>query len=483
MPELAGASQGNYHKVILKDVRLWEPCSDQDSTEWLALPANTTGDRKGYSIRPMHLQPPSAPRLYVIVQPDGGLWLEGCLYLFWCWSVKGIKESTASNAAGDLSDMMNKLTNGERTYDIFRGPQSERPTYYYKSELKLEIARGQIKRKTANRKIGNMIGFYTWKVICRNFKPEAEMWISTVKRRRYTDAHGVIQVKEVMATDLPFKDKGSISTGRFIRDGGKLFPINREDQQSLLDALIQLGNTEMLLTHIVGLTTGMRIQSILTLRHSCIISGIGADNDPFKYSLHPITIGDGELTEAKGGKNQVVEMPAWVHHMLNTYIHSQRHTERAAKSPITSKTEQYVFLTRTGRPYYVAEIDQSLFGFSAEKGSAIRQFAAVIQEQLMKNNTSFKYQFHDLRATFGMNLLEDYMQKRDKGEMNQLELLDKLKNRLNHEDVNVTLGYIKYRQDHPILAQAQSEVEAHLEAIVRREISKHDKSRASPLRD
>ncbi|VVM75905.1 hypothetical protein PS673_02020 [Pseudomonas fluorescens] len=482
MADVQTAPICRYHKVVLKNVKLWEPCSEEEATEWLAPQEEGNSISRGYPIRPMRLQPPSAPRLYVIVQPDGALWLEGCLYLFWCWSVKGIKDSTASNAAGDLCDMMNKLESSERDYNVFRGPKSERPTYFYKSELKLEIARGTLKRKTANRKITNCVGLYTWKLAYRNFKPEAEMWQEQITQRRYTDKYGVMQVREVQSTDLSFKNKNSISTGRFIRDGGKLYPISRENQKILLDVLAELKNVEMLLMHIVSLTTGFRIQSVLTLRHSSILCGVGSDDDPNKYALYPIDIGEGTLVEAKNSKEQVVLMPAWVHRVLHVYISSQRHKTRSALSPITDDASQYVFLTRTGRPYYVAEADQSIFNFSAEKGSAIRQFAKKIKEKLEEADAYFSYQFHDLRATFGMNLLEDYMKKVKGGKMNQIELLDKLRGRLNHEDVNVTLGYLRYREDHPHLAQAQSEIEAHLEDLIRTEISKHDKSRALNLR-
>lgn len=467
-----------YHKVILKNVQLWEPCGEEEATEWLVNQEGCNSKSRGYPIRPMRLQPPSAPRLYVIVQPDGALWLEGCLYLFWCWSTKGDKDSTASNAAGDLCDMMNKLGNGEKDYNIFRGPKSERPTYFYKSELKLEIAKGKIKRKTANRKITNCVGLYTWKLVYRGFRPEAEMWQEQIKQRRYTDKYGVMQVREVKSTDLSFKNKDSISTGRFIRDGGKLYPIARENQKVLLGVLAELKNVEMLLVHIVSLTTGLRIQSALTLRHSSILCNVGSDADPNKYALYPIEIGEGTLVEAKNSKAQVVLMPAWVHRVLHVYVNSERHKTRSALSPITDDASQYVFLTRTGWPYYVAEADQTLFDFSAEKGSAIRQFAQRVKQKLKEADAYFSYQFHDLRATFGMNLLEDYMNQVKDGKMNQLQLLEKLRSRLNHEDVNVTLGYLRYREDHPHLAQAQSEFETHLEELIHTEISKHDESRA-----
>ncbi|MCY1451995.1 hypothetical protein D9M71_688920 [compost metagenome] len=99
-------------------------------------------------------------------------------------------------------------------------------------------------------------------------------------------------------------------------------------------------------------------------------------------------------------------------------------------------------------------------------------------DKLAEANTPLSYSFHDLRATFGMNLLEDYMKQIKDGKMNQIELLDKLRNRLNHEDVNVTLAYLKYRDEHPLLAQAQDEFEIHLETLIRSEMKKHEQQRA-----
>jgi integrase len=477
-PDEFSEPSGRYHKVALKNVQVWEPCRDEESEDWLSSLEVSSNNPKPYPIRRKHLYPSSIDRLHVIVQPDGALWLEGCLYLFWCHCVKGLHHFTISNAAGDLSHMMNKLLEGGRDYNIFRGLVIERPTYFYKSQLKIEISNGTIKRKPANRKISNAVNFYRWKVIERDFKPEEEMWKSIIKHRRFTDEYGVTQIQEIISTDLSFKVKDSIATGRFLRDGGRLFPIDRENQNNLLNALTELQNTEMLLAHIVSITTGMRMQSSLTLRHDNIVHGIGSDNDPRKFDLHYIEMGEGTLVEAKNGKQQSVAMPAWVHNLLHIYINSKRHKERAMKSPITDDNAQYVFLTRTGRPYYVAGLDRKLFNYSAEAGSALRQFIKKVMDKLAQANTPLSYSFHDLRATFGMNLLEDYMKQIKDGKMNQIELLDKLRRRLNHEDVNVTLAYLKYRDEHPLLAQAQDEFEIHLETLIRSEMNKHEQQRA-----
>lgn len=481
MPGVNTESMSRYHKVPLKNVQIWEPCAVEDASEWLPPLDVHDSSSEGYPIRPKWLHTPSINRLHVIVQPDGALWPEGCFYLFWCVTVSGLHHSTISNMAGDLADMMNKLQDAGKDHNDFRGFKHERPTYFYKAALKFEIAKGQLKIRPANRKISSMIGYYKWKVSERGFNPDSDMWKTEIKHKRYTDSVGTTHTKEVYSTDLTFRCSESISTGRFIRDGGKLFPINRSNQENLLKALLELDNPEMLLSHIVCLTTGTRIQSTLTLRHGDIVQGVGSENDPNKYALYYIDMGEEYLVETKKGKNQSVAMPAWVHHMLNVYLNSQRHKERALKSAIKDDKSQYIFLTRTGKPYYVAERDRHLFNYSAEAGSALRQFKKKILEKLKEMGTPFTYRLHDLRATFGMNLLEDFMRQMENGKMNQIELLDKLRERLNHEDINTTLAYLRYREDHPLIAQAQSDFEAHLESLIRTEQLKHDHTRARNL--
>ncbi|WP_241807153.1 site-specific integrase [Pseudomonas putida] len=262
--------------------------------------------------------------------------------------------------------------------------------------------------------------------------------------------------------------------GDYIEDGGKLYPISRESQEALIAALLRLQNPEMLLIHIVALTTGMRIQSILNLRFHCIRQDVGSPEDENRNALYAITIGGLTNVGAKGGKEQNVLMPAWLHYRLTIYLNSKRHKDRVMKSPISNISDQYVFLTRTGKPYYVAEEDSELFGYSNERGSAIRQFITKIFQELAKEKQMFKYRFHDLRATFGMNLIEDNMKLVEKGEMSQLALLDLVRRRLNHSSVDVSMRYLRFRSDHPLVANAQSEFELHLEGVITTEMRRHE---------
>ncbi|MCH5551104.1 site-specific integrase [Pseudomonas syringae pv. syringae] len=469
-----------YQKVALKNVRLWEPCTPDEAFDWLADSDAADNQATPYPIRPIPLSDEYAPHLYVILRPDGALWQEGSIYLFEAMTELGMSQSSGANAAGDLADFMNKMDDSGLDFLNFDGPQSLRPTYRYKATLKSEIVSGARSKGYCNRKIYNVQKMYRWLTTTRNFKPRQPMWESTTRHISYHDRYGNTHTKEVISTDLTFKKSKPIPSGKYIVDGGKLYPISRENQDRMMRALVELGNPEMLLAHIVGITTGMRVQSNLTLRHGSITRGVGHDDDPCKYDLYGISVAfEDSLVEAKNSKEQVVKMPAWLHHMLHVYINSDRHRKRAAKSPITDDARQYIFLTRTGKPYYVAKADEHLFDFSTEKGSALRHFCKKVIRLVKRENERFRYQLHDLRATFGMNLIEDNCKDLESGKMNQIEILDIVKNRLNQEDINVTIRYLKYYQDHPRLAQAQSGFEVHLESLVRTEMTKNEQRRAN----
>lgn len=475
--------KGRYNKVLLKNLKIWEPCPADDAHEWIPYLEGIQNAPKAYPIRPKWLHLKSLDRIHIITQPDGSLWQDGCLYLFSCATIRNLDQSTIANISADLTDFMNMMLSAGTDYEEFKSVKPMRPTYLYKSKLKAEIAQDKIKIKVANRKISSLIGFYKWKVNERGFKPNFEMWRAKPIQRAYTDRYGEIQSKEIYTTDLTFRSSRSISTGRFIRDGGNLFPLSRPDQQTLIDLLVRLDNPEMLLAHITSLISGLRLQSVLTLRHRDIKSDIGGDNDESKFALHYINIGENHLTESKNSKPQAVAIPAWMHHKLNIYINSSRHQQRVKNSPIKDNDTQYVFLTRSGRPYYIAKKDRHLFSFSAEAGSALRQFKKKIIEFAKVVGTPLNYRFHDLRATFGMNLLEDMIQKVNGGHMNQLELLDILRTRLCHEDTETTMGYIRYRETNPLIALAQSEFEEHLEGLIQMEQEKYESIRTRDLPD
>ncbi|MCQ0170164.1 site-specific integrase [Pseudomonas sp. S12(2018)] len=483
-PQAPPESTALYSKVLLSNVQLWQPCDPDQAMDWVGGISEDGLSIEPYPVKALPYQTATINTLYVILQPDGSIWRDGSLYLFWLSAEQGRKTATVENIAGDLCDFMNKMQEGERDYLEFEGETYRRPTYYYQAQMKKAVMRKmrggtaangeKLGRGTANRKITSMIGFYRWLVNTGRFNPQQAMWQSTTRHISYTDRHGFQQSKETICTDLTLRRTAEIPTGDYIEDGGKLYPINRENQRALIAALVRLANPEMLLIYVVALTTGMRIQSILNLRFHCVRQDVGSPDDQNRNALYAISIGGKTNVDAKNNKEQLVLIPAWMHYRLTIYLNSQRYKDRAMKSAIEDIADQYVFLTRTGKPYYVAEDDIELFEYSNERGSAIRQFATKIREELKKANQEFKYQFHDLRATFGMNLIEDNMKALEKGEVSQLDLLDLVRRRLNHSSINVTMRYLRFKDNHALTANAQSEFESHLEGVINEEMRRHE---------
>lgn len=492
-PESTDESTGSYAKVKLKNVKLWQPCAPDQAMDWVGGISEDGLGVEPYPVERIPYQKASINTLYVILQPDGSIWRDGSLYLYYLSAELGRKAPTVENIAGDLCNFMNEIMEGGRNYLNFEGEQFSRPTYYYQSVMKQAILRKtrsgatesgtkgstrKLGRRTANRKTTSMVGFYRWLVSEGRFRPQQAMWKSSTKHIKYTDRYGFLKTKEVICTDLTFRVTRGTSADDYIEDGGKLYPISRENQRNLIAALVRLQNPEMLLVYTVALTTGMRIQSILNLRFHCIRQDVGSLEGENREALYPIEIGGQTKVGAKGNKSQKVQMPAWVHYRLTTYLNSKRYKERAMKSPIDDIFDEYLFLTRTGKPYYVAEEDSELFNYSNERGSAIRQFAKRIRDELKKLHQEFEYQFHDLRATFGMNLIEDHMKNHKEGEVLQTDLLDLVRGRLNHSSIEVSMRYLRFRANHPLISHAQSEFESHLEGVISEAMSRHEEIRS-----
>ncbi|MEB0024794.1 site-specific integrase [Pseudomonas sp. MH9.2] len=470
MESIPQLKPNRFEKICLTNVRVWARAQANDKAiDWL------DGEDSGeirvppYAITSVPFSPESIPRAYVMLKPDGSLWKEGTLYLYERALQQGTKSTTASNIAGDLAHFMNAMRDSNKDFLDFEGPSFRRPTYRYKITLQNSIKRGELSRLTANRKISSMIGLYRWLTETRNFKPQQSMWTSKIRNISYEDRFGFRHTKAQLCTDLTFKNAQSISTGEYIEDGGKLYPISRDNQTSLMKALVNLDNPEMLLVHVIALVTGMRIQSILTLRHHSIKQNLTEKDDK---TLTGLKIGMGSSVEAKGQKAQTVLIPGWLHNQLSIYINSERYKERMMKSRIKGLDGQYLFTTRTGRPYYIAEEDKELYDYSSEAGSAIRFFKTRIKEELKRMGEHFNFRFHDLRATFGMNLIEDYLANPNNN-INQLALIDLVKSRLNQNSIVVTMRYLKFRETHSLVAQAQSEFEDHLRDIVIAQRSKY----------
>lgn len=443
-----------YHKVKIRVLKMFERCSAVDAEEWI-YPEEGVGSR--YSIKTIDSEQTEIYQHPVIICPDRTVWLEGNLYLLELAIDESKHNSTLNSTASDLIHFMNTMATHELNYLNFDGRKFELPTYVYRASFRLGIHQKTIKPRTANKKIRSMVSFYTWLMEVRQFIPANQPWKTRYVKIAVEDNYGFERMKEVKTTDLIFQVPREQLSGDYIVDGGNLVPLTKEEQYALLDALIIVGNTEMLLVFVIALVTGMRIQTILTLRCGSITHGAGVE-----FQLFGVQAGKNTLVDTKKGKSMVVLMPAWLHHKLETYTNSERYAHRQKKAMDKPKDEQYIFLSHSGRPYYTAKADEGALG-TAEKGSAIRYFLLHRIKPLMAaNGHDIDFSFHDLRATFGMNLLEERELLLNQGLISPLELLDYIRRRMNHSSRATTEQYLNFRKNRQMIYEADEAFQAHV---------------------
>ena len=219
---------------------------------------------------------------------------------------------------------------------------------------------------------------------------------------------------------------------------------------------------EMLLAFILAITTGARMQTVFTLRANSFLSPLRPSE---KFKL--VTVGGTSLVNSKKDVEYVLVIPKWLHRKVRQYLKSERYRRRVGKNvdqKIDAET-QYVFLSKFGNPYYVAK--QDTLGRSYKnppRGNSVRQF---IRSALLPK-LSFDFTFHDLRATFGVNLVSSMFDGVKGGlaisESNTefLRILEFARSRMGHKDSHTTMKYMRFRSNQSVYLDLQNDYENFL---------------------
>lgn len=408
----------------------------------------------------------------IIVDDDGSLWKEANLYLLDrinCFNP--VKQRTLESIANDLLHFRRWLLLEEIDFlNITRRPRT-RPTYRYTAFLHNEIRINKLKPSTAKRHISNIQNFYRWLEkdgINFNFP----LWEEKNLNVAFKNAYGFLRSKDIVSTNLTrsFKTHKSSDDDEYIYDGGKLRPLTKQEQEILITSLISINNIEMTLAFLVALTTGARLQTVFTLRRCDFEMPVSE-----KATVIRIKVGSGTLVDTKFNKQMVIIIPSWLYDRMKIYLNSKKYEKRKEKSKHTykNKLHQYAFLTRSGSPYYLSQNDpnQELYRYPP-RGNSIQQF---IRQQLrpliLQSEHTFEIRFHDLRATFGMNLLESKLQgysakDYSTNEPELFNILNFIRTRLGHSQLRTTEAYLNYKRIQNLSTHVQDEFELYLKSMM-----------------
>lgn len=101
-------------------------------------------------------------------------------------------------------------------------------------------------------------------------------------------------------------------------------------------------------------------------------------------------------------------------------------------------------------------------------GQAVRQYMQdyIIPFIRKKYDSNFDYRFHDLRATFGMNLVDIREPLMNDGKLSYTDVLGFVQARMNHESPATTERYLRYRKRMKVVRAAQDDWESKLKRMI-----------------
>ncbi|WP_253916054.1 MULTISPECIES: site-specific integrase [Ralstonia] len=415
------------------------------------------------------------PLFPIVRLADGAPWAEANLWLIDMIESKSSPNMlTLASIADDLVAFRRYLDDEGIDWLVFPVNKRQRPTYRYSGSIKLAVQAGELSPGVARRRMGTVVRFYRWMMTEAGFRPTNAPWVESDRFIEFKDQKGFSSVIEVKTTDLSISGRRAEDPwDDHIQDGGRLRPLPSAEQSALLESLATLGNIEMTLVHLFALLTGARIQTVLTVRAKHVMR----KPDGFHGDDIRLACGPGTGIDTKGGVKGVLHVPRGFYERLYIYVHSDRARKRRQMADggdhFDQVFDQALFLSHRGAPLYEdrASRDPLTSGPRVRRhvktGQAVRQF---IRDELLPmmrvrlDNPRYEFSFHDLRATFGLNMVDAMTANGTK----YTRALDQLRQLMWHVHPSMTERYLAYRDNRKLFDAVQDGWGAHLSTLVTR---------------
>lgn len=381
---------------------------------------------------------------------DGSLWKEGVGFLIsrmydQKFNRTNLSVRAVSRKADDLAYYRNALDTLEIDFKADERFKTSRPTYAFLSLLNERVSLGELAESSAYRIVSTIVEFYRWLEFQFRLQRMYPLWVEFTRTRSTVDDKGVPVVTTYTTTDLAetIKKARSPRDPNYIVDGGKLKPLTKEQQTIAIEALYDSKNTEMILGFLIALSSSARIQTAFTLRARSFTREL-----PIHQEFFRIHTGKNTGVDTKRNKKHYLDIPGWLYKKIYVYLRSDRYLDRA-KTCQLPESEKYVFYTNRGNPYYTSNDDATS---ASKEGSAVRVF---LTEQLFPRISrlghSFRFRFHDLRATYCLNRLDEGLESVERGEATLDGVLRGIQDAMGHSDIRITYRYLNYRNLNPVI--------------------------------
>lgn len=221
----------------------------------------------------------------------------------------------------------------------------------------------------------------------------------------------------------------------------ELKPLTKEHLKLLFKKLKDKSTPEFFLICFIAQSTGLRIGEIVDLKLEHISK---YDNEPiFNFYVGPQV---GHAT--KGNQNGVIKVNKTVMDILKEHTMSSEYLKRLSRF---KGKKPFLFLNRKGNPY-------------------TQEVLSVMFNQFMHNHIkpidpTFSYKFHDLRATFGVNIMKACLDSK----MSRSEALAYTQNQMRHKSIETTLHYLEY-WTHSVVNEQKSKLQEDLLSSITKDL-------------
>ena len=435
------------------------------------LAAPDTGKRR--DARPQWIAD-TFPLFPVVRLAEGAPWAEANVWLIDMMESKSSPNMlTFAGIADDLVAFRRYLDYEGVDWLTFPANKRQRPTYRYSASIRLAVQAGELSPGVAKRRMGAVVRFYRWLMTEAGFRPANAPWVESDRFIEFKDQKGFSSVIEVKTTDLSISGRRAEDPwDDHIQDGGRLRPLPSSEQSVLLESQATLGNTEMTLIHLFALFTGARIQTVLTVRAKHVMR----EPEEFHGDDIRLACGPGTGIDTKGGVKGVLHLPRSFYERLYIYVHSDRARKRRRLADGDDHPDQPLFLSHRGAPLYEGRASRDPLTTGArvrrhvKTGQAVRQF---IRDELLPmmrvrlDNPRYEFSFHDLRATFGLNMVDAMTANGTK----YTRALDHLRQLMWHVQPSTSERYLAYRDNRKLFDAVQDGWGAHLSTLVTRTLN------------
>jgi Trp operon repressor len=427
----------------------------------------------------------------ILFMGNGEPWDLGNLFLMWKMSVMAQLDPPNVQTLHTYANHLllyrrwieHNQAEGNALHELhFPEDRHERVTYRYRRYLLRQIRKTPppISIGVAKARMSTVVSFYRGLIdgrIVEESRIENPAYESKIAGIPIVTALGLKRVMEVETTDLSIRKPSRESEPGFLSDGGKLRPLSFSEQKIISNALSEYGNRVFELIMRTALTTGARKQTVCTLRVKHIRELLEKNKSKNELKLK---IGAGTSVDVKTkGNNKFyrLHVPRQVAEMLIEYADSQDAIARRRKSFYGDVDDNYLFLTEDGSPYYTSNAEvrdrqnpafstrismKDRVNFSIKTGKAVNNLLGrLIKSIQLKHEDFSKFQFHDTRATYGMNFVRYYLSKG----ISPDAIVEQLRIRMGHNNIQTTYGYLSYDKENELISALDDAYDAYLFAL------------------